>query len=111
MVEGTIPSNVYDPLYLYSTINFTGESFLIHPDVLLFNAFRYSVKDVAIYLSIASLRPLAEYIANDTIYLPRELSPINPLEHLDDRFSGLITVDDDKIDFLYEATPTKETLN
>lgn len=105
MVNGTIPKNTYDPLYLYSTVNFSGESFLLHPDVLLFNAFRYPVKDIAIYLSLASLRSLAEYMASGAIHLPLTMSPVDPLEHLDDPSSGLITVDSDNIHFLYESTP------
>lgn len=105
MVEGTIPKNTYDPLYIYSTINFAGDSFLVHPDILLFNAYKYSCKDVAIYMSMASIRPLTEFLANDVIYLPKFLAPINPVEHLDDPHSGLITVDEENIYFLYESTP------
>ena len=101
----TIPKNTYDPLYIYSTINFAGDSFLLHPDVLLFYSYKYSVRDVAIYLSMASMRPLAEYMTNGTIHLPLLLAPIDPLEHLDDPHSGLLTLEDENIHFLYEKTP------
>jgi hypothetical protein len=111
MVEGAIPKNYYDELYLYSTINFAGDSFLLHPDVLLFNAFRYSTRDISIYLSIASLRPLAEYLATGTVTLPQILCPVDPLEHLDDKTSGLISIDGEDIHFLYESTPDEKHLN
>ena len=105
MVEGTIPKNQYDPLYFYSTLNFAGESFLLHPDVLLYYSYKYTVKDVSIYLSLASIRSLADYLADGSVHLPRLVSPVEPLEHLDDPQSGLITLDDENIYFLYESTP------
>lgn len=107
MVEGTIPKNHYDDLYVFSTMDFSGESFLLHPDVFLFYSFKYEIKDLAIYLSMASIRPLAQYILDQTVHLPFALAPLNPLEHLKEPDSGLITIDSDmNIHFKYEETPS-----
>ena len=36
MVEKQIPNNRFDRIYKYSNTDFRGESFLLHPDVLLY---------------------------------------------------------------------------
>lgn len=110
MVNCTLPKNHYDPLYYYSLSNFVGESFLLHPDVLLYYSHRHSIRDVAIYISMASIRPFAEYLANETLTVPLGATPVNPLEYLEDPKSGLITLDkEENLHFLYEETP--KTLN
>ena len=64
LVFKQVPKNRYDKIYRYSTIDFRGESFLIHPDVLLCNEHKYGYKDICIYVAIASLRPYADYVGS-----------------------------------------------
>ena len=42
-----IPDNRYDKLYKYSTKSFIGTSFLLHPDVLLYNAYKHSYREIS----------------------------------------------------------------
>ena len=51
LVKQSIPKNKYDPAYKFYEMNFAGDCFLVHPDVLLYNSFRHSRRDVAIYLA------------------------------------------------------------
>ena len=44
-----LPTNKRDPLYKYSNINFIGRCFLLHPDILLFNSYKYDQREIAIY--------------------------------------------------------------
>lgn len=99
-----IPENRLDPIYPYSKMDFRGESFLLHPDVLLYNSYKYTSKDVAIYAGLASLRPVAEYLVYGTLTLPLQFCPIKVREHLEDE--ELLQVKDDKIHFLYEQPPS-----
>lgn len=109
LTKGELPKNNYDPIYIYSAIDFTGQSFLLHPDVLLFNAFRYSRRDIAVYLALAALRPLAMYLANRVITLDLLQSPVDPRKELDD--DRLLVVEDGKIHFLYEKSPEKKEMH
>ena len=47
IIKKSLPKNRFDPLYKYSNINFIGRNFLIHPDMLLFNAYKYGQRDLA----------------------------------------------------------------
>lgn len=106
MVESTIPKNYYDPMYHYSLLNFVGNSFLLHPDVLLYYSHRHEIRDVAIYISMASMRPFAEYTVNGTLTFPMSALSINPMQYLVDPKSELLWVDNnDDLHFLYEETP------
>ena len=89
IVTASIPSTKYDRIYKYSNINFAGESFLVHPDVLLYNAYKYEYSEIAQYLALASLRPYADYLATgdktlDLLLceLDRELFKDNSLLHI-----------------------------
>ena len=99
-----IPWNTYDPMYKYSLVDFNGNSFLLHPDVLLYNAYQYTHRDISIYLALASLRPVAKYLSDRTITLPLLHAPIDPRKHLEDL--SLVPVKGDTIHFPYETTGT-----
>ena len=58
-----VPFNSYDPLYRYRNKNFSGDSFLLQPEILLENGFRYSPREIAVYIAVASRRKLADYVA------------------------------------------------
>jgi hypothetical protein len=108
LVKQSIPRNKYDPIYKFYETNFAGDSFLVHPDVLLYNAFRHSRRDIAIYLAFASMRSLGEYFASGDITLDLLEMPLDPFQHLenDDR---LLYMEDDKLHFLYEEVPQEKT--
>jgi hypothetical protein len=101
LVNQEIPKNKYDPIYYYSGMDFSGMSYLLNDDVLVYNAYKYVSKDVALYLAIASLRPYAKFLADDTRTLPLQFCPVNLGEHMED--DKLIYVDEDEnVHFLYE---------
>ena len=107
LVKNSIPQNKYDPIYKFYGLNFTGECFLVHPDVLLYNAFRYSRRDIAIYLAFASMRSLGEYFASGDITLDLLEMPLDPFQHLEN--DSLLYMEDDKLHFLYEEVPQEKT--
>jgi len=97
------PKNKYDLIYKFSRMDFSGHSFLLHPDVLLYHSYKYSTRDVSIYYALASIRSLPDYMVSrkitlDLIHLPVDLESIT-----DNR---LLRVEDGDIHFLYEeVTP------
>lgn len=101
-----IPLNKYDKTYKFFDIDFKGESFLVHPDLLLFNSYKHSYRDMSQYLAIASFRSLSEYLANGKItldILKVEESIINLINE-----NSLLRIEDDEIHFLYEEVNEKE---
>jgi hypothetical protein len=104
LIKKSIPENRYDPIYKFFDMDFRGHSFILHPDILLYHAYKYLIRDVTVYYALASLRSLPEYfishkITLDRLHLPVELDTIK-----DNR---LLTVDYDSIHFLYEEVPTE----
>ena len=107
LVNEQIPQNKYDRIYKYSNKNFTGSSFLLHGDLLLYHSYKYTSKELCIYYALASLRSYADYIASykttlDSLHCPVPLEQIN--EH------RLLIVDDQEITFIYEEV-TLETIH
>ena len=47
LVNKSVPTHRGDNIYRYSQLDFNGLSFLAHPDVLLFNAYKHSYKEIA----------------------------------------------------------------
>src|SRR6056300_732942 len=77
MTLNLIPQNRYDKIYRFSTGDFKGTSFLVHPDVLLFHSYKYTKREIAQYLALASLRSLADYLATGNITLSLFETSIN----------------------------------
>ena len=105
LIKKQLPKNKYDRIYNYSNKNFTGSSFLLHGDFLLYHSYKYTQKELCIYYALASLRSYADYIAYnkttlDPLHCPVDLSEIN-----DNR---LLIVLQDEITFIYEEV-TLET--
>ena len=99
IVTKAIPKNKYDDIYKYAGKHFTGESFLVHPDVLLYNSYKYSYREIAQYLAVASMRPYADYaITGDTTL------DLLQCEIETEFFEGnsLLRIEDGKVHFLYE---------
>jgi hypothetical protein len=94
-----IPDNRYDKLYKYSTKNYSGSSFLLHPDVLLYNAYKHSYREIGQYLALASLRPYVDYLTTGELTLDLAICEI-PVELFND--NSLLCVENSKVHFLYE---------
>jgi len=107
LIKGKVPKNKYDPIYKFSQKNFIGTSFLVHPEFLLYNSYKYNQKEICMYYALASLRSLGDYYASgkttlDSLHCPVDLDEIN-----DNR---LLIVDDQTITFIYEEV-TLETIH
>ena len=105
IITKRIPKNKFDPLYKYSKINFIGRCFLLHPDILLFNAYKHDQRDVSIYYALAAMRNIADYRATrkitlDLYKLPVELDTINN--------NRLLRLDRDSVHFVCEEVNPME---
>ena len=107
LVNQQIPKNKYDAIYKYSNKKFTGSSFLLHGDLLLYHSYKYTSKELCIYYALASLRSYADYIASYKTTLDALHCPV-PLEQLND--NRLLIVDAKEITFIYEEV-TLETIH
>jgi len=107
LVNQQIPQNKYDRIYKYSNKKFTGSSFLLHGDLLLYHSYKYTSKELCIYYALASLRSYADYIASYKTTLDSLHCPV-PLEQIND--NRLLIVDDQEITFIYEEV-TLETIH
>ena len=109
VAKNLVPRNRKDVLYKYKKHDFVGTSFLVHPDVLLYNSYKHSYKDIATYLAAASIRSVSEYLAHETTTL--ELLHVPFANHLVDNINNnsLLRIDDyNLIHFLYEEVPTEK---
>jgi hypothetical protein len=107
LVNNHIPRNKYDRSYKYSHKNFTGSSFLLHGDMLLYHSYKYTAKELCVYYALASLRGYADYIASYKTTLDALHCPV-PLEHIND--NRLLIVNEEEIIFIYEEV-TLETIH
>ena len=99
LVTRAIPKNKYDDIYKYANMHFTGESFLVHGDVLLHNAYKYEYREIAQYLALASMRPYADYLATGELTLDLIKCEID-LELFEN--NRLLHIEDGIVHFLYE---------
>ena len=100
-----IPKNRHDKLYKYAGKSFIGTSFLVHPDVLLYNAYKYSYREIAQYLALASLRPYADYAITGDTTLDLNIVEI-PVNLFND--NSLLRVRAGKVHFKYEEVNKKD---
>jgi len=100
LTKAEVPYNKYDKLYKYRNYDFSGLSFLIHPERLVYEFYRYTHKDICIYVALASLRSLAEYKISGTKTLELSLSKANPKDYLNK--PSLLYVQNGLIHFVYE---------
>lgn len=105
MYLGEIPKNKYDKIYKYSNKNFIGRSFLVHPDVLLFNAYKHSYREIGQYLALASLRPYVDYVTTGETSLDLAVCEV-PVALFND--NSLLRIEGDKVHFLYEEVNKKD---
>jgi len=110
LTKKTTPTNKYDPLYYFSGFNFKGESFLVHPDVLFFNAYKYSLRELGVYMSLASMRPLSDYLATGNTTLDTLLLPEDEIIQQSIENTRLLDTDEEgNLHFLYEEVPQEKS--
>ena len=107
LIGKEIPQNKYDKLYEFSKHNFSGESFMLHPDILLFNAYKHEYTDIAQYIGLCSLRPFEDYKATGKIDL--DLLTVD-IDHELFTNNSLLRTEGDDLHFMYEEVP-KEKLH
>ena len=99
MVYKKVPYNSYDPIYKYRNKSFSGDSFLLQPEILLENSFRFEPREVAIYVALAARRKLADYLAFGEKNLSVRHAPqLNTLIEE----NRLLYMEGNKIHFVYE---------
>jgi len=109
VTNNLIPQNRKDVLYKYRKHDFTGTSFLVHPDVLLYNAYKHTYRDIATYLASASIRSISEYLATETTTLELLHVPFANLLVDNINSNSLLRLDDNNlIHFLYEEVPLEK---
>ena len=107
IVEKQIPKNKYDPIFRYSQKDFSGFSFMLHPDVLLHHSFKYKYREVAQYISLCALRSAADFISTQDPSLEMVLMPgLSPEKVIEN--NRLLEIDEDRVYFRYEEVNPKE---
>lgn len=104
-----IPKNKADPIYFYKGLDFTGESYLVNPELLFENAYKYTLREVGTYISLAATRNLANFLATgettiDTLLLPEDEIIFEEIHN-----NRLLSIDSEgKLHFLYEEVPQEK---
>jgi len=107
LIKKQIPKNKYDPIYKFSQKNFSGTSFLLHPEFLLYHSYKYTKREIVTYYALASLRSYSDYLASQKLTLDPLHCPVDLDEIKDNR---LLIVLPDEITFIYEEV-TLETIH
>jgi hypothetical protein len=89
----------HDPAYSYSTIDWSGDSFLVNPELLFIYEKQYKLKEIAQYVGIAGLRNLNDFIVFGKRTLDLAHSPVGKDIINKNR---LLSVVDDSIHFKWE---------
>ena len=105
LTSKNLPRNRSDPNYKYVDRDFSGGSFLVRPDLLAYNAFRYTSKEICAYLLLASLRNLGDFVVYHKTSLDCFHSVLSPELYNQNR---LLHIKDEQIHFLYEEVPTEK---
>ena len=108
LVMKEIPTNKFDKIYKYVDLSFTGSSFLVNPEQLVFESYKYSYREIAQYLSLASIRPISEYYATGKTSLDQRLVEFE--EELYEE-NSLLRIENGEIHFIYEEVPDKRKLH
>lgn len=99
MNPNSVPKDKRDPIYKYQGMDFSGYSFLRNPDQLLANRQKWTDKEIAEYIGLASYRNLGEYLISRKLTLDLTLSPMG-FDFINK--NRLLRVDGEDIHFLYE---------
>jgi hypothetical protein len=99
MTQTSLPRNKYDPVFQYYYTDFSGSSFLVNPNYLLIDRYKWKDKELADYIGLASFRNTGEYLATGKLTLDLSHSPLGEDALNNNR---LLRIDRDEIHFLYE---------
>lgn len=99
MLATKLPKNRYDPIYRYYYKDYSGLSYLKHPELLLTNRYKWKDKELADYIGIASFRNLAIYRLTKNSTLDLAHCPVGQDIIHNNR---LLHIEDNRIHFLYE---------
>lgn len=99
MTQRELPRHVYDPVYKYYYMDFSGNSFLAHPERLLMHRYEWKDKELADYIGLASFRNTGEYLASGKVTLDLSHSPLGQDAINKNR---LLRIDRGEVHFLYE---------
>ena len=80
---------------------------MVHPDILLFNAYKYEYGDIAQYIALCSFRPFVDYKTTGNIHLDLLAVDIDRELFKD---NSLLRIEGDDVHFIYEEVP-KEKLH
>jgi len=107
LVQKQIPENRKDPIYKYSQKDFSGVSFMLHPDVLLYHSHKYGYREMAQYISLCSFRSAVDFLTTQDTTLDVLLVPGLEPETIINK-NRLLYLENDRVHFLYEEVPTTE---
>ena len=96
-----LPKNDYDPIKKFTGIDWSGDSFLINPEAIIYNRRKVSEKDLAEYVALASFRSLAEYKVTRRKTLSIMECPVT-MESINN--NPLLSIQDEEIYFCWEET-------
>lgn len=103
LVRNQIPENMYDPIYNYKQMDFSGQDYLLHPELLEANMHKYSHRDIGIYIALASIRKWADWVTSGNAGLDASMSPMSDemlIFHA--TANELLSYEDGNLLFLYE---------
>ena len=75
--SSSLPKSRFDPLYAYHQVDFSGDSFMLNPHELITYAFKWTPKEVAEYIGLASFRSYGEYTVTGDKSLDLFHSPVD----------------------------------
>ena len=101
----SVPKNNKDILYKYYQKDFSGDSFLIHPEMMFTERRSYGTLMWLHYIHLASFRNLSNYLETKDATLDLLHSPVKE-ETIKD--NSLLNIEDGRIHFLFEK-PQGET--
>ena len=108
LVLRQIPTNAVDPIYKYSQKNFLGDSFMLHPDVLLYHSYKYRYRELAQYIALCALRSTAYFRLTKDTTLDTVLLPAEDMDTLINNNRLLYLDDSQTLHFKYEEVNAKE---
>jgi hypothetical protein len=105
MVTTRTPKSRYDPLYRLKQFDFTGDSYLLDPhSLLLWGRVEASLKEIADYIGLASLRKYSEYLTTNDAGLDILHSPLSEEQIKQNR---LLSIENGRIRFKYEEATNR----
>lgn len=107
LVLRQIPTNAVDPIYKYSQKNFLGDSFMLHPDVLMYHSHKYKYRELAQYIALCALRSTAYFRLSKDTTLDAVLLPAGDMATIINN-NRLLYMDGTNLHFKYEEVNQQE---